>query len=206
MPWKRTTRVLEEARRRGWQTVVAVDTKSTDGTKGVVAPLVDILLDYDSITPTPAEAIDSTVHAATTKWVLLVSDDEEPSPDLWKLCERPWTEACYGVQMLTPLPGHRVYEVGTEYQIRLIRRDLWRWVGDFAGDDEVKDNKRIQTNFILWHFATYAPRSFREEKMRRYKTLPTVGDWDEYAKRHYWEENPTAARPMTPREISQFPE
>lgn len=198
-PWKRSARVLGEAIRRGWEVVVAMDSRSCEGCRTAMPGV--------SYTWTPTrdscdEQYDAIVRRTHGSLVLMVADDEEPSPSLWDFAEHPPALANYAVKLVTPTPDGRVYTLGTEIQARLVNPKTWRWVGGIAGTDEIRGAAYFAGDLILWHFATCAPRDVREAKLANYKTL---GADDHYGERHIYERRPDAIIPMSKALRAQFP-
>lgn len=195
--WKRTERVINEAARRGFELVVALDERSCDDCKArdPLDQFIRFTPERDSCDP----MLNAVVQAAKADMVLLVSDDEEPSPALWDFAQRPPFKGSYVVRLVTPV-GAQVYEPGFEMQMRLLHRPGWKWVGGIDGHDDAK--RPASVPFILWHYATAAPRAVREAKLANYMTL---GADLNFGKRHLWEGHPEGLRPMTEYERKQFP-
>jgi hypothetical protein len=200
LPWKRTARTIMEATRRRWEVVVALDQRSCDPCKRGIS--ADRILRFTPTRDSCDEMYDAIVRATTRPMVLMVADDEEPSPSLWDFAEYAPTGYCYAITLLTPTPDGRVYLPGTEVQCRLVDPTIWKWVGGIDGHDDVQDKGVVAEEFIMWHFATLAPREVRERKLATYKTL---GADDRFGDRHIWERHPDATRPMSADLLAEYP-
>jgi hypothetical protein len=210
--WKRTSRVLTEARRRNFSVILAVDQRSCleCHKRAMEYDPIWFIPPYNSCGP----VIEEIVHKASDPMVLLVSDDEEPSPKLWAFAQRPPIRMNWTVRMLTPIPDGRLYPPGEEIQIRLIHTPTWHWVGGISGYDDHGGNVGA-SQLVLWHFATFAPREFRESKLQNYQdgakqdfTTPTElsqTDWATYGERHGWEDRPDMIVPMPDDLKAQYP-
>ena len=207
-PWKRADRYLTEAANRGWDIVVGLDRRTCEPCMRQLllilskAPRAQVLR-FLPVQESCDEMLEEVVHTTRSKRVLLVSDDEEPSPALWALAQKPPIEANWAIQMVCPLPDLRLYAPGTEIQMRLLNPKTWHWVGGLGGYDDNGGNAASAIHAILWHFACWAPRDYREAKMISYQKL---GATPEYGRRHFWEEHQDETVPMTPALRAQFPE
>lgn len=200
-PWKRTERVIAEAKRREWETIIALDIRSCDDCcykLGTLTPSKIVV--WKPTRDSCDEMIDSIVRQATGEMVLMLADDEEPSRSLWDF--QPPALANYAVKLVTPTPDGRVYALGTELQCRLVDPRTWKWVGGVAGFDDVGGKGVLADHLVMWHFATFAPREVREAKLANYKTL---GADDHFGERHIYERRPDAIIPMTAKLKAEYP-
>lgn len=185
-PWKRARRVIDEALRRRFPIVLAVDERSCYGCKfAAEIQEAERVLWFTPTRDSCDEMLNTVVQATSTDYCLMVADDEEPSPALWDFAAKPLIPASYAVKVLTPTPDGRLYTLGTEIQIRLVERKQWRWIGGIDGHDDPSARAAIAHHLILWHYATFAPREFREAKLLRYIEY---GATPEYGERHFWED------------------
>ena len=199
-PWKRARAVLDEVARRGWPTSLAVDERSCLSCKRMMTQYGDPLFftpAYDSCDGMMNEV----VERATTRHCLMISDDEEPSAGVWKLAARPGPFS-YAFRLLCPLPNGRLYTPGTEIQMRLVERDGWRLVGGIDGWDDTK--RPASSSEIIWHFACFAPRAFRDAKFEGYARA-TGRPANEWEIRHNWEDHLELSERMTPELVAQMP-
>jgi len=213
-PWKRAERVMDEAIRRNFEVVIGLDERSCQDCLqemfGQPVSIYPFTPPYDSCGP----VLDEMVHKANDPTVLLVSDDEEPSPGLWDFATKPTIpDLSWTVRMLTPVPDGRLYELGTEIQIRVIAKDYWRWIGGISGYDEHAGRVGASQK-ILWHYALHASRDLREKKIPAYRLGSLQDpltpeqwdkDWHTFTARHYWEDNPDAIVPMPADLAAQLP-
>lgn len=205
LPWKRTRRVLTEARRRRFEVAVAVDTRSARGHREAIAAVADIVLDYHAPDDWCEAALDPLLELCTRSWVLWVSDDEEPGPALWRLAERPALRVAYRVRLVCPIDDERIYRLGTEAQVRLFPRDALRWPGRWDEPPVISVPLIELPTTVLWHYSVAAPREYREEKERRYvrMALARGRTWD--GERFLWEDHPEAIGPLIPELRAQLP-
>lgn len=211
-PWKRSRRVLEEARRRKLSITLAVDERSCADCRMQAEAFHPVWFTppYDSCGP----VIEEMVHRAREPMVLAVSDDEEPSQRLWAFAQRPPMRMNWTVRLITPTPDGRLYMRGTEIQIRLMYLPEWHWIGGISGYDEHGKNVGA-SQLVMWHFATFAPREVREAKLRAYQegakqdsTTPESqghAEWKDYGERHFWEDRPDMIVPMPADLKVQYP-
>lgn len=113
------------------------------------------------------------VQRCSEDFVLLISDDEEPSPLLWEFAQKVPFAARFGIPVI-PVLGDRMYEPDVGIQERVFARDGWCWTGGFEGKSEspyptvgINPNPGV----IVWHYALEAPREEREGKAARYGLL-----------------------------------
>lgn len=204
-PWKRAERTLLEAQRRGIRTTVALDERSTVHDRQRIAELADESYTFLPPDDTCATQINPVVQRNGSWRVLMVADDEEPSPDLWDFFQKAPMPLCYSVLILTPTPDGRIYNNGKEIQIRIVNPRIWQWRGGFDGHDVINGNVNapsVATSYILWHFATFAPKEHMRRKQEAYAKMGTP---EEYFTRHNWYDNPQDIIPMTSRQRSQYP-
>jgi hypothetical protein len=203
-PWKRTARVLAEARRRRFSITLAVDERSC-------ADCCERAKEYEPIWFTPPHdycepVMDEMVHRSKEPMALLVSDDEEPSARLWLFAQQPPVRMSWTVRLITPTPNGRLYKPGMEVQLRLIHTPSWHWVGDIGGHDE-HGGRVGASQLVLWHFATFAPREFRDRKFDGYRAGNALSetDWEIYARRHNYEDWPDQVVAMPKDLKAQYP-
>src|SRR2546425_2271529 len=119
LPWKRTLRIMQEARKREFEIIVAIDTRTKDATRKTVFPYADQIIDYKNTGNFAEGVFNQAFSQAKTPMIFVVSDDEEPSTRLWDFAQNPPQEAVYGIKLVSPRPGKLWYKPGTELQCRL---------------------------------------------------------------------------------------
>ena len=191
-PWKTSDRVLREARRRGFEVVVAMDDRTSGEDWYRLLHLADTLIPFKS--PGHCEVAYQHVSAVRSDFVLLISDDEAPSENLWTFAANPPHQARYGIPVLPVLDG-RLYSLDVGIQERLFWKHGWKWVGGFEGTSEGAKQVYMDRNpgIVVWHYDLEAPRKEREAKAARYARLDPDTD---HRKRLIWEEHPEAFKPL----------
>src|SRR5687768_7246797 len=137
--------------------------------------LADTLIPFKS--PGHCEVAYQYVQNVRSQYVLLISDDEAPSENLWRFAANPPMEARYGVPVLPVING-QVYGLDVGIQERVFAKKDWRWVGGFEGHSEGAKKIVLERNpgIVVWHYDLYAPRKEREAKARRYAALDPTTD------------------------------
>lgn len=163
-------KVWIEARRRGFEVVVALDDRTSPQDMGRTRVLADQVIPWTS--PGHCEPAYEYVQRCSEEFVLLISDDEEPSDLLWRLALEPPIRARFGVPVI-PVVGKQMYRPDLGIQERLFYRPGWSWVGGFEGHSEGAKKFYLAKNpgVIVWHYLLDAPRSEREAKAARYSGL-----------------------------------
>lgn len=194
LPHKRSERVLREARRRGFEVFVAVDDRTSPADITRLHGLADTVVPFTS--PGHCEVAYEYVSQVKSEFVLLISDDEAPSENLWRFAADPPLVARYGIPVL-PVLGGRVYSLDLGIQERLFATAGWRWVGGFEGTSEGARQVYMDKNpgIVVWHYDLEAPRAEREAKAARYAALDPASD---HRKRLIWEEHPEAFKDLPP--------
>jgi hypothetical protein len=190
--WKHTERVLREARGRGLETVVAMDDRTSKPDHDRLASLADLVIPWTS--PGHCEPAYEFVQRCSSEFVLMIADDEEPSPLLWEFSLKVPFTARFGFPVI-PIVGDKMYRPDIGIQERLIPREGWRWTGGFEGKSEspypqvgINPNPGV----IVWHYDLEAPREERESKARRYSTFSP----GEHRSRLIYEEHPDGLVPI----------
>lgn len=185
--WKPAFRILEEARTRGFEVTVAVDSRSSDKDKFAIGRVADNYLDFDNKDCWPEAALNRVLDASNRDWAFLVSDDEEPSEALWTFASKPpplkngKDDYIWRCRMLAPLPDWSAhYRTLDTYQPRYFPRESIRWPGGF---DEMPSSplEEIDFNLVLWHYTLWSPRTYREQKVQQHETA-----WMEHWAKHPW--------------------
>lgn len=185
--WKPAQRVWREARDRGLSVFVALDDRATVEETLRVESLADTVRLWHS--EGHCEDAYAIVPEIPDEWVLLVSDDEEPSDLCWRLSLEPPYRARFGIPVI-PVLGKKMWKPDVGVQERLFPRDQWAWEGGFEGHSVSPYKKAvIATNpgVIIWHRYPESPRAEREEKAARYEALAPGG---EHRRRLIWEDHP----------------
>jgi hypothetical protein len=190
-PWKRLADSLAGARRYGFETVVAMDDRCADEDAERLRSMADLVVPFKS--PGYCEAGYRIVQRVTRDFVLLISDDEEPSEPLWRFAANPPSPNRFGIPVI-PVIDQQVYEPDVGIQERVFWADGWRWVGGFEGHSEGAPKVLLTQNpgAVVWHFHLEAPREEREAKVQRYEALAS----GEHRSRSIHEEHPEGLRPI----------
>lgn len=185
--WKKLSSVLPEAKRRGLEVVVAMDDRCTLDDRLQLDALSDQLIPFKS--PGHCEVAYRYIHRAKGDFILLVSDDEQPSEALWDLAANPPGPYRYGIPVI-PIVNGQMYKPDLGIQERLFYKDEWRWVGGFEGHS-VSPYPQVTLDrnpgAVIWHHHLEAPREVREAKAARYSALDPMTD---HRARVIWEEHP----------------
>lgn len=172
--WKKTGRMLAEAKAQGFLTLVCLDDRTSAEDRTKIASLADRVIDWTS--EGFCEKAYQYVGEVPTKNVLLISDDELPSPMLWTIAKDPPAEARWGIPVI-PVVGQRYDRSRVGFQERLFATKGWQWVGGYEGHSEGAPMAIFQPNpgAVVWHYLLEAPREEREEKAKRYASLAPGG-------------------------------
>ena len=186
--WKTSLEVFGKARSFGMEVVVALDTRSGPGSYEAVKEHADIVIPFDNQTCWPEGGLNQVLEEAHRDWAFLVSDDEEPSPQLWDFATKipsltnggdPFIWRC---RMLAPLPDwSALYKPLDTYQPRYFPRDGLRWG---LGFDELPKSpfREIDFDLVLWHYTLWSPRTYREQKVKDHEEA-----WRRWWYLHPWE-------------------
>lgn len=166
--WKRTGRMLAEAKSYGLETLVCLDDRSSDLDRARITPLADQMVLWES--DGYCEKAYRYVEEVRTPFFLIVSDDELPSEGLWRFAQDPPARARFGIPVI-PVLGERYDRPMLGLQERLCATDGWRWVGGFEGHSEGAPQAYLSANTtgaVVWHYLLEAPLAERQEKAARY--------------------------------------
>lgn len=203
-PWKRLQRWGPELKDRGFEWIVAIDTRTKDGTRNFVFPYADKILDYRTKINYGDGALNDMASAATGEMCFILSDDEEPSEKLWEFAANPTELAAYTVKLVAPMPDMRHwYKPGTELQSRIFRKEGWKWVGAYDGRGVGDMPSYVKPDLILWHTAIWAPYKVRVAKTRDY--IQMMGADQGYIPRQIYEGNEKEIEPLPPEWLEQLP-
>ena len=202
--WKTTERVIREAKERDMEIAVAVDDRSVDGTADVVRPLADHFIDFHNDVPYCEDVLDELKATLRAKWCFLVSDDEWPSPQLWKFAQDAHRKQSliYRPRMVAALPdwsGH--YRPLLTAQPRVFPTDAIRWPKGGIDILPLRALPERDIAEVLWHFNLWAPRAEREEKVRAHEDA-WQKNWDAHPwpagsrKAYLWEDYPEDIGPL----------
>lgn len=200
-PWKRTGRMLAEAKSHGYLTLVCLDDRSSDEDRERMRTLADKVIHWSS--DGYCEKAYQFVGEVPTKFVMFVSDDELPSPALWMVGRKPPAEARWGIPVI-PILGDRYDPKLIGHQERLSATKGWSWVGGFEGYSEGARQAIFDPNpgIIVWHYILEAPRKEREEKAARYQSIAPSAH-NSHARRVLYEERPQDIVPL-PDQLRRF--
>lgn len=186
--WKPALRVLSEARHRGFEVVVAVDSRSSDEDKSLVKQVAHRFVDFKNEDCWPESGLNVALDAGSRDWAFIVSDDEEPSERLWqfasvepKLKDPKGRHYLWRCRMIAPLPDWSAhYTTLDTHQPRYFPRESIRWPGGF---DElpVSPLTEVDFNLVLWHYTLWSPRAYREQKVKDHEAAWNAS-WD----KHEW--------------------
>ena len=186
-PWKTTLKTLATARSLGMEVVVALDSRSTPGSLEAVREVAHTVIPFDNTTCWPEGALNEVLGAGHRDWAFLVSDDEEPSPQLWEFAvkgapfDNDGQPYIWRPRMLAPLPDWSgLYKPLDTYQPRFFPREGLRHPGGFD-QMPVSPFKEIDFGIPLWHYTLWSPRSYREQKVRDHEKA-----WNDAWSLHPW--------------------
>jgi hypothetical protein len=198
LPWKRAEKVWRQAKRKGYEVVVALDSRTSAQDTLRVRDVADKVVLWES--PGYCEAALNLVRHCSGEFVLKIDDDEEPSPLLWRLGLEPPLRARYGIPVI-PVLGRQMYQPDIGIQERLFYREGWSWVGGFEGHSEGARQIYLNKNpgAVVWHYLLEAPREEREAKAARYNSI-SAGD---HRSRVIYEDHPELLTPI-PEHLRRF--
>ena len=169
------------------EVVVALDTRSEKGSLEAVKEIAHRVIPFDNDTCWPEGAWNAVLDAATRDWAFLVSDDEEPSPQLWDLtvagapANNNGQPFIWRPRMLAPLPDWSgLYKPLDTHQPRFFPRAGLRHSGGFD-QMPMSPHREIDFDFVLWHYTLWSPRSFREQKVHDHEAA-----WNDAWSLHPW--------------------
>jgi hypothetical protein len=119
-------------------------------------------------------------------FILRVDDDEEPSKTLWDDLTSLDHTVAYSVPVVAFM-GRRLYPPSISYEVRLFPRTKHRFAGGLNSEMIVECPIIQKPLDIIWHYALYAPREWREAKAERQRSMG-LGP-PEFTKRYLWEEH-----------------
>ena len=188
LPWKTSLRTLRKARDLGMEVVVGLDVRSSAPSLAAVSDVAHRVIVFDTQDEWPEGQLNAVLDAGNREWAFLVSDDEEPSEDLWRFATRvpdlkdpDGQHYLWRCRMLAPLPDWSAhYQLLDTYQPRYFPRESIRWPGGF---DQMPVSRltEIDVDLILWHYTLWSPREHREGKVRRHRQA-----WGESYELHPW--------------------
>jgi glycosyl transferase family 2 len=203
-PWKRLERLAPKIKELGLEWIVAIDSRTKDGTRKFVFPYASRILDYRTKINYGDGALNNMAGAATGDMCAIISDDEEPSPRLWEFIASPTEKAAYAVKLVAPMPNlHDWYKPGTELQCRIFRREGWKWIGAYDGRSVGAMPSYVKPDLILWHYAIHAPYKYRLQKTRDY--IAMMGADQGYIPRQLYEGNEKEIEALPPEWLEQLP-
>jgi hypothetical protein len=202
--WKRTARMLGEAKAHGYRTLVCLDDRTSEEDRAKIATLADQLIDWES--DGFCEKAYQFVAEVQTPNVLLISDDELPSPALWEFAKDPPHEARWGIPVI-PLIRDRYDPKMIGFQERVFATKGWRWIGGYEGHSEGAIQAYLNPNpgVIVWHYLLEAPLAERQEKAGRYAGFTGVAPTmhTDHAQRVLYEERIADLQPL-PEQLRRF--
>lgn len=189
------------------EVVVALDSRSANGSLRAVRDVAHRVISFENEGCHPEVAWNQVLDSATRDWAFLVSDDEEPSQQLWDFVVKGAPLSNNGQpyiwrpRMLAPLPDwSALYKPLDTYQPRFFPRESIRHNGGF---DELPLSKleEINVQFPLWHYTLWSPREYREAKVKAHEAA-WMAHWDLHPwppssrKAYLWEEFMTETEPI----------
>lgn len=183
--WKRTERVMVEAKRRGLEVGLALDPRDSEGSERLQS-MADLFMwhePYDDAYVEPA--IGELADAMASDVIIRVDDDEEPSQTLWEDLPTLGGGTAYTIPIICELNG-RLYVRGMEKQVRIFPRGAFHFAGGIDSEMVVDSPLEERPLSFLWHYSLYAPREWRESKRR---DLIALGVPAHFCTRFMWEEN-----------------
>lgn len=196
--WKFTDIVLTEANDRGFETVVAMDDRST------IQDRIRLREFADTVVPFPGGMTENgfrVLRHVKSDFALMLADDEQPSEPLWEFAAHPPSPNRFGIPVL-PILGDKIYQDHVGLQERLVWLDGYKGPTTFEGDSEGAPKAVIDPNpgAVIWHYLLDAPRDEREEKARRYAKHDPKSD---HRSRLIWEEHTEALVPI-PKHLRKY--
>lgn len=186
-PWKTSLETFRRARSLGMEVVVALDTRSGPGSLKAVKEVAHTVIPFDNQTCWPEGAWNQVLDAAHRDMAFLVSDDEQPSEQLWEFASKPppfdneGEPYLWRPRMLAPLPDWSgLYKPLDTYQPRYFPREGIRHSGGF---DQLPQSPYEQMNveLVLWHYTLWSPRLYRELKVQAHEKA-----WNDAWDLHPW--------------------
>jgi len=167
---KRFRHYLPEAKRRGMEIAVAIDSRTTDATREFARRYADHVVEVQFGKDEVCEkGINPLLEQMASDCALWVSDDEMPSPALWDFAAGGFDRPLH-LTMETPTPDGRIFIPGQECQVRLLQKGM-KWRGNWRGYLERGGSAAGSVGLILWHWQLFVdPRSLAA-KHDRYNAL-----------------------------------
>ena len=179
LPWKHTERVLREAERRGFETFVALDNRSSDEDFEHIRALANKVAPFKS--EGSCESAFRLVQAIEEDFFFRVDDDEIPTAACWDFAANPPAQARWGIPVIPIVRPGSAYTVDVGAHERLSYRPGWEWHGGLNGYSTGARQAILTTDWrvLIWHMHLDSPRAVREEKVRRYSRLDGVSSIEE---------------------------
>jgi hypothetical protein len=202
LPWKRAEQNMIEARRRGFEIVLASDDRNSPEDVVRMKKYADTFVPFRS--DGHCENGYKVVSRIQSDFAFMLSDDETASPNLWAFAANPPMIARYAVLVIPILKFDGEYRIHRRHlgsQERLTWTEGWSWntrtmpngvVTTFEASANSPAQWVIlddQLKCVVWHHLLDAPREEREEKARRYAS---IDPWGEHTTRLFWEETDPA--------------
>jgi len=210
--WKHAERVWREAKRRGFEVVVAMDDRTSKADERRIDVLADKVIPWHS--QGHCEDAFPLIQECSEDFVLLLADDEEPSELLWEFASDPPFPARFGVPVI-PVRGTQFWSIDVGIQERVIYRKGYKWIPrtlddgtitTFEGRPDGARQVTIERNpgAVVWHFLLDAPREEREEKARRYAVIDHSAP-EYHLRRLAYEDHPEDFKELPPSLAAQLP-
>lgn len=201
LPWKRTGRVIAEAKRRGFEVGLALDPRDSEGSDALQRS-ADIFQWHDPYEDAYVEpAIGDLADAMSSEVIIRIDDDEEPSRTLWDDLPTFGGGTAYTIPIIAELDG-RLYVRGMEKQVRIFPRGALHYAGGIDSEMIVDCPIEERPLDFLWHYSLYAPRAWREAKR---DDLVRMGTPEHFATRFLWEDNLSYFEDMPPGMSEELP-
>jgi hypothetical protein len=187
-PWKHAEANLIEARRRGFEIVVASDNRNSPEDVAKLESLADLVVPFRS--DGHCENGYRVVPYIKSDFAFMLADDETASPNLWEFAANPPMCGRFAVMVVPVLKidgEWRVHKKHLGSQERLTWVEGWKWnkrtmpngvVTTFEASADSPAPWVIVDNdlkAVIWHHLLDAPREEREEKARRYTAIDPYG-------------------------------
>jgi hypothetical protein len=210
--WKHAQRVWAEAKRRGFEVVVALDDRTSMSDAHKVGEYADKVIRWKS--DGHVEDSFGLIQECSQDFVLLIADDEEPSDLLWEFAASPPFPARFGVPVI-PVRGTQFWSIDCGIQERVVYRHGYKWIPrtlddgsttTFEGRPEGAKQVTVERNpgAVIWHFLLDAPRSEREDKAARYARVDH-SSVEYHMKRLDWESHPEYFKELPPNLAAMLP-